>query len=227
MGQVVSPVRRVFAGSLMLGVIVFVSTGMQAVRNDPPFPHKPHESVACLTCHEYEDGSGRLFYKVISNCDGCHHSQENRARCASCHTGNELRRVVRQTVPWKLSVWASARERDMTFTHAEHRSVACQTCHSSATSLRSQLACTSCHADHHDELRVCTSCHSAVKRIPEHTADVHRDCATSGCHSDPVTRPLRVQRNVCLGCHTDQADHEPQGDCATCHRIPGAQEEDS
>ena len=187
---------------------------------EPPFRHKPHASVSCKSCHESDDGHGSVKIKTAADCQGCHHSAANRARCSSCHTRNELSGTVRRTFSWKLSVWPAPRERTLEFAHARHTKNECQSCHKPEATLRTTTSCTSCHTEHHDAGQTCTSCHTNVKDIKEHDNKVHLSCTTAGCHQDKTTATLRTQRNVCLACHTDQVTHQPSGDCATCHMIP-------
>jgi hypothetical protein len=165
---------------------------------EPPFRHKLHASVVCKSCHESDDGHGLLKIRTAADCEGCHHSVENRGRCTGCHTLDERKSL----------------------THVRHITRQCVSCHTPEDGLRTTTACTSCHADHHDAARTCTACHNNVKRIAGHDAKVHLSCTNAGCHQDKVTAPLRTQRNVCLACHTEQATHQPKGDCATCHMIP-------
>lgn len=187
---------------------------------EPPFRHRLHTSVACKSCHESEDGHGLLKIRTAADCEGCHHSAENRGRCASCHTSSELGGTYRRSFSWKLSVWKTPRSRTLDFTHARHAKAECQSCHKREAALRSTTSCASCHTEHHDAGRTCTACHASGQDVREHDNQVHLSCTTAGCHQDKTTATLRTQRNVCLACHTDQGQHEPKGDCATCHMIP-------
>ncbi|HET9440274.1 MAG TPA: hypothetical protein VFO52_08885, partial [Longimicrobiales bacterium] len=56
------------------------------IASDPPFRHKPHKSLPCVTCHESEDGHGAVKIKTAADCAGCHHSQKNLKACNSCHS---------------------------------------------------------------------------------------------------------------------------------------------
>jgi hypothetical protein len=187
---------------------------------NPPFRHKLHTRVACTACHESDDGHGVLKITTAADCQGCHHSAENRTRCVSCHAATELAGTFKQSFSWKLSVWPAARTRSLGFTHTRHKETACTSCHTSAASMRSTETCNSCHTEHHDAARTCTACHVDGAKIKEHDRKAHLSCTTAGCHASPVTAGLRTQRNVCLACHAEQQDHQPQGDCASCHMIP-------
>jgi nitrate/TMAO reductase-like tetraheme cytochrome c subunit len=217
------PIKRVHVSARQQSVfdLVLAPTRLliAAVAN-PPFRHKLHTKVACKTCHESDTGHGVLKITTAADCAGCHHSTENRARCASCHTSNELGGTFRRNVLWKLSVWKEPRTRALDFTHTKHAKTECQSCHALSADMRSPATCNSCHKEHHEAARSCTACHADGKTVKEHDRKAHLSCASSGCHSSTVTAPLRTQRNVCLACHSEHVDHEPQGDCASCHMIP-------
>ncbi|HET9439881.1 MAG TPA: hypothetical protein VFO52_06905 [Longimicrobiales bacterium] len=193
---------------------------LQAVA-EPPFRHKPHKSVPCRTCHESDDGHGAVKIKTAADCAGCHHSAQNLKACKSCHT-RQTGTTYKRSFSWKLSVWKAPQQRTLSFDHKQHTATKCVSCHSPAARMRAAVDCTSCHTDHHQELRNCTACHSDVRDA--HDEKAHLTCSGSGCHQDKATAPLRTQRNVCLACHTDMVKHEPQGDCASCHMIPKAKE---
>jgi hypothetical protein len=217
------PIKRLHTAFRQQSVMDMVLAPTRLVLSmlaEPPFRHRLHTSVACKSCHESEDGHGVLKIRTAADCEGCHHSAENRSRCASCHAASELTGSYKRPFTWKLSVWKAPRERALDFTHARHARSACADCHKPDAALRATTGCTSCHNEHHDAARTCTSCHTSVRDVKEHNAKVHLSCTTAGCHQDKTTAPLRAQRNVCLACHTDQVKHQPQGDCATCHMIP-------
>ena len=204
----------------MLDLALAPTRLLLSLLGEPPFRHKLHASVPCKSCHESDDGHGAVKIKTAADCQGCHHSAANRGRCSSCHTKSELDRTFKRTFSWKLSVWKAPQERTLGFTHERHSSAQCQSCHKPEAALRNTTTCTSCHTEHHDAARTCTSCHSNLKNVKQHNAKVHLSCTTAGCHQDKTTATLRTQRNVCLACHSDMAEHQPQGDCATCHMIP-------
>jgi hypothetical protein len=53
-----------------------------------------------------------------------------------------------------------------------------------------------------------------------HDMQVHLTCAGSGCHSPADDRQPPLSRPMCLLCHEPQRDHEPDGICWDCHRVP-------
>ena len=191
----------------------------------PPFKHKPHEKIACLTCHEREDGHGAVKITIAADCTGCHHSRRNLNVCTSCHTDRKLAAPRPRTLRFQASTSKTAEPRTLSFAHRQHAARQCAECHSADASMRVTRECTSCHADHHAEQRNCTACHVDAGKVAAHDNRSHLSCAGAGCHQDEVTLPLRTQRNVCLACHSNMATHEPAGDCASCHMIPRGRKE--
>jgi hypothetical protein len=191
-----------------------------AARAEPPFKHKPHEKIACLTCHEREDGHGRVKITVAADCTGCHHSRDQLRVCSSCHTDQKLATPQPRTISFRASTSAAPQVRTLSFEHKQHTATQCTVCHSTASQMRVVKECTSCHSEHHQERRNCTACHAGARDVAAHDTRSHASCSGAGCHADEVTAPLRTQRNVCLTCHSDLAGHEPARDCASCHMIP-------
>ena len=206
--------RTVVGGAAVLALCV--TAGATA---EPPFKHKPHEHIACLTCHEREDGHGAVKITVAADCTGCHHSRQNLNVCSSCHTPDKLATPIQRTLLFKTSASRTEQKRTLSFEHKQHSATQCSACHASSADMRVIKSCGSCHSEHHQELRNCTACHDAGK-VTAHTAKAHQGCGGTGCHQDEATASLRTQRNVCLGCHGDMAEHKPGGDCASCHMIP-------
>jgi nitrate/TMAO reductase-like tetraheme cytochrome c subunit len=213
------PERMSIAGAALLPIQLSIALLGQMSSLNQPFEHKLHKTVACKTCHETADGHGVVKTAAVSNCGGCHHSARNVARCTACHAVGKLTRTFTRTFDAKLSVADTPRPKALTFAHSTHNAVDCRSCHKNAARMRAVTSCTSCHEDHHTELRTCTTCHSNVNKVKEHNREVHLTCTGSGCHQTTVDGSLQTQRNVCLTCHTDQVDHEPAGDCANCHMI--------
>lgn len=187
---------------------------------EPPFRHKPHESIACLTCHEQENGHGAVKIVTAADCTGCHHSRKNQSACASCHPAAELGTAFKRTVEFRTSASPAVKSRSLTFQHQQHGDLGCLRCHSSSPDMRVTTGCTSCHTEHHGELRNCTACHTGARSVAAHDLKSHLSCTGAGCHQDQVTAGLRTQRNVCLTCHENKVKHQPGGDCASCHMIP-------
>jgi hypothetical protein len=195
--------------------VVLAATGRSAEK----FSHKLHEGVTCTTCHGMETSHGGLKVKTVTDCQGCHHSVRNKARCTSCHTQQEIGGTRQRAIAVKLSMWSSAQTRTVGFAHEVHAEVECTSCHQSAPSFAAVRSCSACHAAHHDVQRNCTSCHVKVTDTKVHDRRVHVTCAGAGCHSAALLPKPATARAVCLSCHTQQVNHEPGGDCASCHLI--------
>jgi hypothetical protein len=113
----------------------------------------------------------------------------------------------------------------VSFEHAVHLAagtgIACRDCHGAGVSMTRDRTCQSCHDSHHAGRAECSACH-AVPARGAHDATAHLSCSGGTCHA-PAKAPSPVSsRSVCLFCHAAQRDHEPGGNCALCHRIPGA-----
>lgn len=222
-----APVKRIngkpehmgIAGVALLPIQLSIALLAQMSSVNQPFQHKPHRTVACKACHETADGHGVVKTSAVTNCSGCHHTARNVARCTSCHAAARLTRTFTRTIAVRSSVSDTARTKTLTFAHTTHARVDCKSCHQNAARMRTVSSCESCHEDHHTEQRTCTTCHTNVNKVKEHNREAHLTCAGSGCHKTTVTGSLQTQRNVCLACHTEQVDHEPAGDCASCHMI--------
>ena len=183
------------------------------------FSHKLHEALNCTSCHSTDAAHGTVRIKTASDCQSCHHSERNEARCTSCHTAQELAGTRERSLTVKFSVWSSARNRTFGFAHESHTEIDCRACHQEAPKYATVLSCESCHASHHDVARTCTSCHERVADPRIHDRRVHATCSGSGCHeAAALPQPVNA-RAVCLSCHTRQVNHEPGGDCASCHLI--------
>ncbi len=212
--------RIKLARARIVGAAALLALGATtAATAEPPFKHKPHEPIACLTCHEREDGHGAVKITVAADCTGCHHSRQNLNVCSSCHTAGKLATPQRRALSFRTSVTRSVQTRTLSFQHQQHAGTTCMTCHAPAADMRVTKDCASCHTEHHQEVRNCAACHDA-SQVTAHTSKAHESCGGAGCHQDEVTAPLRTQRNVCLSCHADMTDHKPGRDCASCHMIP-------
>ena len=184
------------------------------------FSHRLHRTVTCTACHTAEDAHGTIKIRTATDCAGCHHSKANQQRCTSCHGREELGGVRERTLPVKLSVWATARSRTLTFAHNHHAGIGCVSCHQGAPSFSALKSCDGCHRDHHDVERACASCHNLPVEAKAHDRRVHLTCEGAECHTSALLPRPVTARGVCIACHTQQVDHEPGGDCASCHLIP-------
>ena len=190
-----------------------------------PFAHQRHEDLPCRGCH----GAGAMHrttrIRSPVDCAACHHDPARALSCAKCHRADNVpaERTVRLTL--NLQVSDTARARDVVFRHDVHvattADLACKDCHATAVTLQRNRECGSCHASHHAGGAECVNCHARPRR-GAHNASVHLSCAGSACHATARAPTPTLSRTLCLFCHTDRRDHEPEGSCATCHRIPGA-----
>jgi hypothetical protein len=187
-----------------------------------PFEHRRHESVTCTTCHGTGQDHRTYLIRTARDCAGCHHDKRRAQPCADCH---DARAIAPRSIPATMSFTPipGERIRALPFRHDTHlqpgKAAACQDCHTAPVTLAVARECASCHVKHHRPDADCTSCHVKAP-VGTHTDRVHLSCSGSGCHAEAAAPPATLSRSVCLACHTEQKDHEPRGDCATCHRIP-------
>jgi hypothetical protein len=188
------------------------------------FRHERHDALPCMGCH----GSGATHRLTLirspRDCASCHHDPARAQSCEYCHSRDSI--PASRTVPLRMSleVAKTLRVRNVTFRHDVHiasgTGIVCRDCHATAVTLDPSRECGSCHASHHAGRAQCSSCHTPPPPPRAHDANVHLGCAGVGCHAaDKAPEPAR-SRFVCLFCHVEQRQHEPNGDCATCHRIP-------
>lgn len=195
--------------------------GAAAIRQQPrPFRHEEHEAVSCSACHvagaEHRAADTRIWTPRM--CAACHHDPTQPYTCAHCHGPGDLPAPGPVSQTLDLTVWEHPSVRELPFAHETHAGVACVECHATPVMLQVDRECASCHVEHHRPAAECTQCH-----VPEpegHGIEVHLTCAGAGCHSPDSGLQPTHSRTLCLTCHTDQRDHEPDGDCATCHMIP-------
>lgn len=222
-----APIKRIdgkpepmsIVGAALLPIQLSIALLAQMSSVNQPFQHKPHKAVQCKACHATSDGHGVVKTGAVANCGGCHHAATNVARCTSCHASGKLTRTFTRAFDAKLTVANTTRPKTLTFAHTTHTGVDCRSCHKNAARMRAVPSCEACHEDHHTELRTCTTCHTNANQVKEHNREAHLTCIGSGCHKTTVNGSLQTQRNVCLVCHAGQVNHEPAGDCASCHMI--------
>ena len=192
----------------------------QQSRARRPFNHERHERVvSCRECHGSGSGHGEILIRTPLDCGACHHGASIRRTCDACHLSDSILVPDVVAAPMSLSVWDSARTRDLPFRHSLHvGAVACQECHRTETTLVRDRSCASCHASHHTPQANCSSCHT-LPSAGVHSLTVHRSCAGSACHSTERALAPTYSRSLCLVCHPMQVSHEPGGTCADCHMI--------
>ena len=221
-------VRLALAGDA--AQFVLTAPGRQASTAGPApgpdtvlFSHARHRGVSCAACHSTTGPAhGTVKLRSVRDCEQCHHESTVRAlgggpsACLHCHRADSLP-AGPQTVSVHTSTSAAALTRTLPFAHATHVSIACAECHTTPVTLAAATSCSNCHTAHHAAARDCRTCHDA---LADHRGkEVHLGCSGTGCHTDGAVLALGPGRNVCLSCHTGQANHKPGRDCGTCHRV--------
>jgi hypothetical protein len=185
------------------------------------FPHDRHQQLACLTCHATRAGHGRLTFAAPRGCQLCHHDAPATSDCASCHQQNE--RAAARTLTVGITVGErAARQRPVSFEHTTHRELRCVECHSTPVTLDAApaaRACRTCHEAHHRAAGQCSTCHGAAEPRAAHATLPDAHVACDACHSESVVGLLTPDRALCLTCHAEQKDHQPDGECSTCHLL--------
>jgi hypothetical protein len=197
-------------------------------RRDPLlFSHRRHRGVQCTACHSTERSHGAVTVTSVRDCQSCHHTAPVVSNCTACHQTAERhveRYTIRQTV--RLSVAPQPRMRDLPFSHVQHRTEPCASCHREPLTLRANVSCAGCHEQHHRPNAQCMNCHVQPPGTA-HTVNAHLGCTGAGCH-DPMPAQIRNvprTRNFCLACHQTLVQHEPGGNCADCHRLPAPRQQ--
>ncbi len=133
-----------------------------------------------------------------------------------------------------------------TFSHRQHRALACLTCHTTQSgqgSLRFEAprGCQICHHQAPSRSR-CAECHEegeltapapmpvsvSVKNEPPRTRDVafehqtHAEVACQKCHTEPVSLAPGAPVAACTACHEEH--HTEERSCAACHRTANVAE---
>jgi len=187
------------------------------------FLHTKHEQIDCRRCHGEGAQHRTYLVKTARDCASCHHAADQPVACTTCHAIDSLPAVRQVQTPMRLPPTEAPRPRVLAFRHALHLTardaVPCRTCHTGDVLLAVERPCASCHESHHRPEAECRSCH-LEPALGAHTAAVHLGCAGAGCHQAARVPPLGPTRQVCLACHSDKRDHEVDGLCAECHRIP-------
>ena len=196
----------------------------QAPQDSVGFWHAQHRGVECLSCHTMDRSHGALTVTSLQDCRACHHTEPVANSCTNCHARAEVRNVTaRPTKRMDLRIGSLNRPtRQLPFSHANHLSFECTSCHQGGVELSAaSVDCSSCHEQHHQADSQCMACH----RTPAdgaHDLQVHLGCAGSGCHeaAPQAVRDVPRTRNFCLACHQDLTDHRPGRNCADCHTLP-------
>jgi hypothetical protein len=222
-----------FAGQALLIAAALIATAMSSSvvsaqvpvsvdssRQRRPFDHQRHERLSCVSCHGTGDAHRTIKVQTARDCASCHHDPARAQSCSTCH-GSDLPNAKPILTNLRFTVWDSARDRALSFSHNIHTILNCLDCHDTPVTLARSRDCTSCHKDHHRVQATCTNCHQPV-RPSVHRETVHLSCAGSGCHASEVTPPPTQSRTLCLYCHQRQTLHEPGRICSECHRLQHA-----
>ncbi len=192
------------------------------------FEHARHEELTCITCHTTSEGHGGLTFEPPRGCQICHHRAPARSVCADCHpSAADLPDYVADVTVHPVPN-AEAIHRTGEFAHEAHADLACIDCHQQPVTLAPPgevESCASCHEKHHAADIGCAGCHAAdpgteSAHAPPETA--HEACAA--CHTPGTIADLRPDRSFCLTCHEASVDHEPDGQCTTCHLLESPDE---
>lgn len=185
------------------------------------FPHAPHKTLSCITCHRSDSQRDRLTFQAPRGCQICHHQASKTSNCVTCHRPANL--AVPESVTVQVTV-AGRPRRDHTvrFDHSKHAKLDCVACHTTPVTLDPDLktaTCDACHENHHARGRRCTACHTGES--PEfraaHAPPVEAHVGCDACHTPAVVARLVPDRALCVSCHAKQADHYPLRECALCH----------
>lgn len=230
--QPVARLALVGDGAALVGAVLTQNAATARPQAGPDtvrFSHATHRDVSCTNCHSATGPAhGTVTLRSVRDCQRCHHENTVRAlgggpaACMHCH-GTAGLPAGPLTVTVRTSTSAAPMTRTLPFAHETHASVACAECHTTPVTLAAATQCSGCHVPHHAETRNCRTCHEGL--AAHRGQQVHLGCAGAGCHTDRPVLALGATRTVCLSCHTDQANHKPDRDCGTCHRVhwtPGA-----
>lgn len=192
------------------------------------FGHDDHDAVACVTCHGENAGHGTVHVRERADCRGCHHTAPLANGCTSCHEVSEVAGTsFTVTKPFEIRIGSLDRPvRTVLFRHADHwQHTGCAVCHTGGIDLETAQGadCSGCHLEHHEPTASCMTCHE--QPAPgAHDRTAHFGCGGQGCH-DPVPAGIESAprtRELCLVCHQDRVDHQPERTCVDCHALPPA-----
>lgn len=185
------------------------------------FPHARHTSLPCITCHTVNRSKSGLSFEAPRGCDLCHHQSVIAGKvdandCARCHSRDRLAVGIPAVMAVQVGTHPSA-PRTVSFRHERHQALTCAKCHQGPSTVPpdSVRNCTGCHEQHHAAPRDCASCHSLSTNRTAHTRATHVAC--DACHTPSRIAELTPSRGFCITCHLPQRDHQPNGECTTCH----------
>jgi hypothetical protein len=214
-----------------------------------------HRKVAerCETCHQPH--AARVD---ASDCTGCHASVRKEGRKLKPPLPFDTTKALQQTLrlvepgrsrgrgdapppddPVETSIAPDASPTD-TFSHKQHRKLACITCHTTTSPTRRLTfepprGCQICHHQR-PASSDCAACHQSTELAPPDPLTIsvsvprqvprprevsfgHEEHARLGCvdcHTTRVTLEPEPPVAACTACHEEH--HAAQVDCASCHR---------
>jgi hypothetical protein len=199
-----------------------------------------HQAVACQSCH-----LNGQFRGTPATCYDCHWVRRKDDRfqtrlgteCAQCH----------RPTSWTDVRWDHAAQAGMPL-NADHRQIACESCHRGATFRSASVACVSCHQKDYAATQspnhaaagfptTCDGCHRPSDSTWHKTGTgafnhnsvfalvgVHATQSCASCHKNNVYKGTPRE---CVGCHqadynrTQNPNHAAAGfplSCEGCHR---------
>jgi len=178
-----------------------------------------HVDLTCAVCHV-----GALEDPLEKTCDTCHAEDDahdgTQPHCERCHDERS----------WH----------DVRFNHdftsfpliGQHRTAACEDCHSGTVFNDVPEACLDCHTGddyHHGKFgAACADCHNPNgwnRWVFDHDTQTgfpltgaHRKLECDACHTPDSVEPGELQ-TLCIACHRKDDAHEGRfgGDCGRCH----------
>src|SRR5919198_177042 len=173
-----------------------------------------HQTVACESCHLKGQFSG-----TPKTCYECHWIRRKDDRfqtrlgtqCETCH----------RPTSWTAVRWDHAAMTGMAL-NADHRLMACESCHRGADVRSGAVNCVSCHRKDYDAARnpahaaagfpvTCESCHGA--------SDVTWLTKSGGGFSHAAVFPLAGMHATvsCVACHRNNVYRGTSRECVGCH----------
>ena len=171
--------------------------------------HAEQNNIACQTCHGM---TLHQFKPAIDICYACHPEQVKgqqeeikvpqmqELHCQECHQFLREDSPLRPTRETCLSCHQKLPNQTVTFPDNAPMKWDCSQCHKPHQAAKPTVGCASCHA---------------VRSEGLHAASTHSQTACQTCH-----RPHQwtvSQRDPCLTCHADKAEHNPGQLCSQCH----------
>jgi hypothetical protein len=240
--------KRLFCLAVVAAAFVLTGATLARAQFDTPnrsfhqatgFPLEGrHQAVACESCHLDDQ-----YQATPTACESCHWQRRKDdpyqttlgLQCGQCH----------RPTSWTAVQWDHAAQAGVPL-NAEHRTLACQACHTSRT-FTASVNCVSCHqrdyaattAPNHAAAGfpvTCDACHRPSDSTWASTAagfDHHAVFPLTGVHATQACQACHVN-NVfqgtprdCIGCHrkdfdrTTSPNHAAAGfptTCETCHQ---------